>query len=57
MTATKNVEDNNLEPQIAQNVHLAIDIYNKNPQKHTLAKIEQLNPVAANQIRASIQKK
>lgn len=35
----------------------AVDIYNKNPQKRTLARIEQLNPVAANQIRASIQKK
>ena len=29
----KQIEDNHLEPQIAQNMQFAIDIYNKNPQK------------------------
>lgn len=53
----KQVEDNNLEPQISQNIQLAVDIYNKNPQKRTLDKIEQLNPAAAAHIRNSIANK
>ena len=53
----KQVEDANLEPQIAQDINTAIAIYNKNPQNRTLKKIEQLNPAAAEQIRKSISKK
>ena len=48
----KQVTDNNLEPRIAQSVDVAMQIYNKNPQGRTLKKIEELNPEAANQIRA-----
>ncbi len=46
----KQVEDNNLEPQIAASTDLAIEIYKKNPQKRTLKKIESLNPAAAERI-------
>lgn len=53
----KQITDNNLEPQIAQNVSTAIAIYNKNPQKRTLDKIAQLNPAAAEQIRSSLEAK
>lgn len=46
----KQVEDNNLEPQIAASTDLAIEIYKKNPQKRTLKKIAALNPSAAEMI-------
>ncbi len=52
----KQVTDANLEPQIAQDFQTAIAIYNKNPQKRTLKKIETLNPAAAVHIRQSIKK-
>ena len=41
------VIDNNLEGKIAQSESVAIEIYNKNPQKRTLKKIAALNPGAA----------
>ena len=50
----KQVADAGLVPQIAQNTATAIAVYNKNPQKRTLEKIRELNPVAAQQIAASI---
>ena len=53
----KQIEDNNLEPQIAQNMQFAIDVYNKNPQNRTLKKIEALNPYAAEHIRNNLIKK
>jgi hypothetical protein len=46
----KQVTDANLEPQIAQSVDVAIQVYNKNPQKRTLKKIAELNPAAAESI-------
>lgn len=46
----KQVTDANLEPQIAQSVDVAIQVYNKNPQKRTLKKIAALNPAAAENI-------
>lgn len=46
----KQVTDANLEPQIAQSLDIAIQIYNKNPQKRTLKKIAELNPAAAENI-------
>ena len=53
----KQIEENNLEPQIAQNMQFAIDVYNKNPQNRTLKKIEALNPYAAEHIRNNLIKK
>jgi hypothetical protein len=52
----KQVTDANLEPKIAQDINTAVAIYNKNPQKRTLQKIETLNPAAAAHIRQSIKK-
>ncbi len=46
----KQVTDANLEPQIAQSVNIAIQVYSKNPQKRTLKKIAELNPAAAESI-------
>ena len=46
----KQVETNNLEPQIAASAEVAIEIYKKNPQKRTLKKIAALNPSAAEMI-------
>ena len=53
----KQIEEKNLEPQIAQNMQFAIDVYNKNPQNRTLKKIETLNPYAAEYIRNNLIKK
>lgn len=53
----KQIEEKNLEPQIAQNMQFAIDVYNKNPQNRTLKKIEALNPYAAEYIRNNLIKK
>lgn len=50
----KQIEDKHLEPQIAQSAEFAMMIYNKNPQKRTLKKISQLNPVAAQWIEKNI---
>lgn len=50
----KKVVDANLLPQIVASKQVALEIYNKNPQERTLKKIAELNPVAADQIRASI---
>ncbi|MDO5401019.1 MAG: hypothetical protein Q4F17_08575 [Eubacteriales bacterium] len=47
----KKVKKANLEPQIAANLNVAIDIYNKNPQQRTLDKITALNPAAGEYIR------
>ncbi len=47
----KQITDHNLEPAIAQDISIAITIYNKNPEKRTLDKIARLNPAAAAQIR------
>ena len=44
------IKEKNLEPVIAQDLNTAIAIYNKNPQKRTLKKIETLNPVFADHI-------
>jgi len=52
----KQVTDANLEPKIAQDINTAVAIYNKNPQKRTLKKIEALNPAAAAHIQQSISK-
>lgn len=46
----KQVTDANLEPKIAQSTDVAIQVYNKNPQKRTLKKIAELNPAAAENI-------
>ena len=51
------VIDNNLEGKIAQSEVVAIEIYNKNPQKRTLKKIAALNPGAAASIERSLKKK
>ena len=53
----KQVEDNNLEPAIARDLNTAITIYQKNPEKRTLKKIEELNPQFATYIRENIAKK
>lgn len=53
----KQVEDANLEPQIAQDLNTAVAVYNKNPQNRTLKKIESVNPAAAEHIRQSIKTK
>ena len=53
----KQVEDNNLESAIAQNLNTAITIYQKNPQKRTIKKIEELNPQFATYITENIAKK
>lgn len=53
----KQVTDNNLEPQIAASVQTAIAVYNKNPQERTLKKIAELNPAAAEAIRAQLAQK
>ena len=53
----KQIEEKNLEPQIAASTELAMMIYSKNPCKKTLAKIQALNPVAAEQIRQNQAKK
>lgn len=50
----KQIEDNNLQPQIAQSAQFALEVYNKNPQERTLKKIAELNPSAAEQIRAAL---
>lgn len=42
---------------IAQDVNLAIHLYNQNPDKRTLRKLEELNPTAAQIIRQSQVKK
>ncbi len=46
----KQVTDADLEPKIAQSTDVAIQVYNKNPQKRTLKKIAELNPAAAENI-------
>lgn len=53
----KQITDKNLEPQIAASVQTAIAVYNKNPQKRTLKKIEELNPAAAANIRDQLARK
>lgn len=52
----KQITDANLEPQIAASVQTAIAVYNKNPQERTLKKIAELNPAAAEAIRAQLAK-
>ena len=51
----KQVTDANLEPRIAVDYNLAVNIYNKNPQKRTLNKIAQLNPGFAQRIQQSVE--
>ena len=51
------VNDHNLEGKIAQTESVAIEIYNKNPQKRTLKKIAALNPGAAASIERSLAEK
>lgn len=43
----KQVEKANLVPQIAGSTQIALEVYQKNPQKRTLKKIAELNPEAA----------
>ena len=50
----KQIENNNLEPVIAQDLDTAISIYKKNPQRRTLKKIESLNPQFAAHIKQNI---
>lgn len=50
----KQIEKANLVPQIAKSNQVALDIYNKNPQKRTLKKIAVLNPEAAAIIETSL---
>ena len=53
----KQVENAGLVGQIATDTSVAIAVYNKNPIKATLKKIESLNPAAAEAIRAQTVKK
>lgn len=53
----KQVVDLGYDEKMKSDINLAIAIYNKNPKKATLKKIESLNPAAAEAIRASIAKK
>ena len=46
----KQIEDKNLEPEIARSTQFAIEVYNKNPDKLTIQKIRTLNPAAADLI-------
>jgi ATP phosphoribosyltransferase regulatory subunit len=50
----KQITDANLEPEIAKSTYIAMEIYNKNPQKRTLDKIAQLNPSAAEMIQQQL---
>ena len=52
----KQVEKADLIEKIKADTAVAIAVYNKNPKKATLKKIEQLNPAAAQAIRNSIAK-
>ena len=53
----KQIEDNHLESAIAQDLNTAITIYQKNPDKRTIKKIEELNPQFATYITENIAKK
>ena len=53
----KQVEKAGMVPQIAKSNQIALDIYNKNPQKRTLKKIAALNPEAAAIIETSLAEK
>lgn len=50
----KQITDANLETEIAKSAYIAMEIYNKNPQKRTLDKIAQLNPSAAEMIQRQL---
>lgn len=52
----KQVQDANLEPEIAKSTELAVEIYRKNPEKRTLEKIRGLNPSAAAHIERNLSK-
>lgn len=53
----KQIEENNLEADIAQNLNTAITIYQKNPQRRTIKKIATLNPAFAEYIKKNTSKK
>ena len=53
----KQVEKNNLVPEIAKSASTAIAVYNKNPKPRTLNKIKVLNPPAAAHIESQLQQK
>ena len=53
----KQIEKADLVPQIVKSNHIALDIYNKNPQKRTLKKIAILNPEAVAIIEANLAEK
>ena len=53
----KEIEEKNLDPVIARDLNAAITIYNKNPDKRTLKKIETLNPNFAEYIRQNATRK
>lgn len=52
----KKVKKANLEPEIANSLNVAVDIFNKNPQQRTLNKIAALNPDAGEYIRQNWKK-
>lgn len=53
----KQVTDNNLEPAIANDLNVAISVYQKNPQNRTIKKIESLNASYAEYIRQNVANK
>lgn len=52
----KQIEENNLEADIAQNLNTAIIVYQKNPQRRTIKKIATLNPAFAEYIEKNTSK-
>lgn len=52
----KQISDAKLIPLIAGDVNVAVSVYNKNPERRTLKKIEEVNPDAAKHIRETIKK-
>ncbi|MBO5837995.1 MAG: hypothetical protein J6Q92_08960 [Oscillospiraceae bacterium] len=53
----KQLEKAGIVEQIKTDTSIAVAVYNKNPKKATLNKIEKLNPAAAETIRNSVAKK